>query len=236
MFLKKLFSKSGPQTIPYFDAFFGLAMKLSRSLPIPEWATGTPQNYTPREAVSLDLVRLEFENTTLEWLAESNGEKEVVLSPHIEEPLRKLLAEIGLVKLARKLTIEAYEGRGEDWSPSPKELGAIVSTYLKAWLCNSSPFVLLDLADILTEIGRITEAGEAVHVALKFPSYARIRTMNNMELMALSFANEHFPPGRHHKAHPGLSPGIYSPEALSFLSEEAKAVLERLDGLPAGKR
>lgn len=217
-----------PQTVPYFDSFMGLAMRLSRSIPIPDWATGTPQSYSLRESMSVDLVRVQLENTTFKWLAEQNGGTGVSLSPHVEEPLQKLLAEIGLIRFARELTHESHE-KWDDDLPS-EELGAIISTYLKAWLCNSSPFVLLELADFLGETGRAKEAGEAVNVALMFPAYAKTMTMSDMGMVAQTLAYELFPPGPGRDAR-SLSKGLFSPKALAILDEEVERIQRELDGI-----
>jgi hypothetical protein len=109
-------------------------------------------------------------------------------------------------------------------------LESITSTFLKAWLCNSNPFLLLELADFLGETGWASEAREAVEVALKFPAYAKTMTMGDMELAAQLLAYELFPPGLSKDAR-SLGRGLYSPETVALLGEEAERVQKKLDEL-----
>lgn len=218
MFLKNLFGGSEPKTISYFDAFFGLAMSLSRSIPLPEWATGTPESYNQREAESVDFARSRLRYATA--------------SRFVEEPLEKLLGEIGLINLARELRAESYEDWGEELPV--ESLEPIVSTYLKAWLCKSNPFVLLELAGVLVQAGRTAEAGEAVKVALKFPTHARTMVVNQYELVAQALAYELFPPGPSQDAR-SIGQTLNSPQTLALLHEEAERIQQKLDGIEAGK-
>jgi hypothetical protein len=105
-------SPSEQETTPYFDAFFALAMRLSRSLSLSEWATGIPERYTPMETECIDSVGLRLKQTTLKRLAEKNGAKDVALSPYINEPLQKLVAEIGLLEAAREDRTSSYDEWG----------------------------------------------------------------------------------------------------------------------------
>lgn len=50
--------------IAYFEAVRDLAMRLSRSVPLPEWATGAPTDYTPREIESIERFRLAMIRST----------------------------------------------------------------------------------------------------------------------------------------------------------------------------
>ena len=224
MFLKKMFGGSKPQTVPYFDAFFGLAMKLSRSLPLAEWATGIPQSYSLEEAESIEATRQA--RSSLEYTTASR---------HVEEPLQKLLCEIGLFNWAREERANSYD----EWGPElpPENLESITSTFLKAWLCNSNPFVLLELADFLAEVGRFSEAREAAEVALKFPAYAKSMRLSDMEMVAQSLASELFPPGLGRGART-LNQGLYSPEAVALLIKEAESAQRKIDELEstAGER
>jgi hypothetical protein len=208
---------SATKTIPYFDAFFGLAKSLSRSLSLSDWATGIPQGYTIEETESIEVARQA--RSRLRYTTASR---------FVEEPLQRLICEIGLLNWAREDRVSSYD----EWGPDmPAEsLESITSAFLKAWLCNSNPFVLLELAEFLAETGRISEASEAVEVAMKFPSYAETMTMSEMESVAQLLAYELFPPGINKDAHL-FSQGLFSPKTLALLSEETERIQDKLKEL-----
>lgn len=215
-----------PQATTYFNAFFLLAMNLSRSVPLKEWATGTPQDYNVLESISIEQAK-----DTMAKLPFTSK------SRYVLEPLEKLVAEIGLINAARELrelSGQNWENEflieDEEWGTDVpvEELEDMVSTYLKAWLCNSNPFVLIELAYLLIQVGRFAEAKEAIEVAQKFPSYARTRTLSEMEMVAQSLAYDLLPlgPGREARS---FGKGLYSPETLALLSAEVKKFQSRMD-------
>ncbi len=201
------------QTEPYFDAFLGFAMRLSQSIPLSEWATGIPKDYALEESESIEAVHRARQSLPY-----------TTASRFVEEPLQKLICEIGLVNCAREDRTSSYD----EWGPDlpPERLESITSTFLKAWLCNSNPFVLLELADFLAVNDREREASEAVDVALRFPDFAKTITLNDMEMVAQTIAYELFPSGPSREAR-SLSQGLNSPKALALLSEEVKRLQEK---------
>lgn len=218
-FLKNLFGNQEPRNMSYVDAFIELSRRLTRRLAISEWETGVPQSYNLAEQTGIDQAQSRM--------------KYAAGCPEVEEPLQRLIVEIGLINAARELKYETYEGLEEEHSDD--DLEPIVSTYLKAWLCNCSPFVLLELAGLLADQGLAVEAKNAVGVALDFPAYARGRKMNEMESVAQTLAWELFPSGMHSNAH-SRSQGIYSPEALTLLKDEATDLQEKLSKLAQERR
>ena len=64
------------------------------------------------ETECIDSVGLRLKQTTLKRLAEKNGAKDVALSPYINEPLQKLVAEIGLLEAAREDRTSSYDEWG----------------------------------------------------------------------------------------------------------------------------
>lgn len=201
--------------IPYFDAVRDLAMWLSQSVPLPEWATGAPTDYSPREIESIERFRLAMTRSTPD-----------ALRSDIEEPLGKLIAEIGLIRLARRIQNPVMPGFDLD---EATDCGALASIYLKAWLSSSNPFLLLDVADLLCRDGKNSDAIMALAAAARFPSYAQTRKLNEAEVGALAIVRGEFPPGMHRSAHEE-NQGIYSPKAISLLTEEIARVQNRLNG------
>lgn len=191
--------------IPYFEAVRDLAMRLSRSVPLPEWATGAPTDYSPREVESIERFRLAMIRSTPD-----------ALRSDIEEPLGKLIAEIGLIRLARRIQNPAIPGFDLD---DAADCGALVSIYLKAWLSSSDPFLLLDVAELLCREGKNSDAITALAAAARFPAYAQTRKLNEEEMSALAIVRGEFPPGMHRSAHEDRQ-GIYSPKAISLLTDE----------------
>ena len=201
--------------IPYFDAVRDLAMRLSRSVPLPEWATGAPTEYSPREIESIERFRLVMIRATPD-----------ALRSDIEEPLGKLIAEIGLIRLARRIQNPVMPGFDLD---EAIECGALVSIYLKAWLSSSNPFLLLDVADLLCRDGKCSDASMALAAAARFPSYAQTRKLYEAEMSALAIVRGEFPPGTHRSAHEE-SQGIYSMKAIALLMEEIPRIQNKLNG------
>jgi hypothetical protein len=212
---------SAPEVKPYFDAFIGLAMRLSQSLSLSEWATGFPETYTPEEAESIEATRQA--RSRLPYTTASR---------FVEELIQRQLCEIGLINWAGEQRTASYD----EWGPDlpADQLESITSTFLKAWLCNSNPFVLLELADFLAEAGRMSEASETLNVTSKFPAYAKTMTMGVYEMAAEALTRELFPPGLSRDARflsLGGSEGLYSPKVLFLLNEETERIQDKLDGL-----
>ena len=204
------------QSVSYFDAVRNLAIKLSRSIPLSEWATEMPRSYNLREIESI--------NATQQACAKLAY---TTASRYVEEPLQLLLSEIGLVNLARELKMESYADWGDDLPAEALE--PIVSAYLKAWLCNSNPFVLLELADSLTSAGKLADARAAVIAALLFPAYATSQKANECELVAQSIVWELLPSGPVGWDSRSLSQGLYSSQSLALLGEEAERIQQHLN-------
>ena len=194
------------QTVPYFDAVRHLTMRLSRSIPLEEWATGIPEKYTFRE-----LERIEFVTSQLPGEAPSR---------YVAEPLKNLVREIALIELAGELKVEAYEELGDEISWPSEILEAVVSAYLKAWLCNSNPFVLLELADLLAANKYSPEAEEAIQAALKFPEYAQTQKVSPYDLAAQNIAWGRLSPGLVGQEARTVSEGLYSTKAFALVRQE----------------
>lgn len=206
--------KPTPESMPYIDETRYLAMILSRRIPMPEWATGIPNGYTPKETQSIERVRRAILSDTDPSKAEA-----------VKESFDYLIAELGLIRLARQLQRSIYDNwirpeRPDDW-------GSVLSANLKAWLCDLNPFILLDVADILLQVGQPAEASMAVSAAEKFPTYARTTTHTPSDVIALELIREEFPPGRQRKAHEGTI-GIYSLESIRLLGDEIAGIRHKL--------
>lgn len=207
-------AKPTPESMPYIDETRYLAMILSRSIPMPQWATGIPNGYTPKETESIERVRCVILSSADPSKAET-----------VQESLAYLIAELGLIRLARQLQRSIYDSwirpdRPDDW-------GSVISAYLKAWLCDLNPFILLDVADVLLQTGHPAEASMAVSAAEKFPVYARTTKHTPSDVIALELIRAEFPAGRQRKAHEGTT-GIYSPESLRLLTEEIAGIRHKL--------
>jgi hypothetical protein len=117
----------------YFDAFFALAMRLSRSLSLSEWKTGIPQGYTHEETECIEATRQGRSRL-----------KYTTASRFVEEPLQKLLCEIGLMNWAREDRTCSYDEWGRTcppriWSRLHRpflRLGFATQTHFYSW---SSP-------------------------------------------------------------------------------------------------
>jgi hypothetical protein len=201
--------------VPYFDAVRDLAMKLSRSLPIPEWTTGIPATYSPREIESIELFRLAVMKATPD-----------ALRADLREPLEKLISEIGLLRLGRRIQNPSMKNYNLD---AAKDWAGLTSIHLKAWLNNSSPFVLLDIATLLSNAGKVDDARKTLSAASVFPAYALTRKLSDTEMMALAIVRDEYPPGPHRSAHEEKQ-GIYSPESIALLEQEIAHRQAILDG------
>jgi hypothetical protein len=210
---KQITSETGRNS--YFDGFFGLSKSLSRSIPLHEWATGIPQRYSTEEAQSIEAVRQA--RSKLQYTTASR---------FVEEPLQKLLSEIGLMNWATEDRANCYD----EWGPDmpPESMGSITSALLKAWICGSNPFVLLELAEFLIETGHISEAREAAGVASEFPAFAKDKSMNDMESVAQLLAFELFPAGPSREAR-AFGQGLYSSQAITLLHQEIVRIQIKLN-------
>lgn len=203
-----------PRVLPYYDACFALAFSLSRSIPLSEWAQKLPSGYGLRESMSISKTRQLVDNGLLALTRESRprlsdasqfarGGYRPEVAAGVAECLQRLLAEISLLTLARELITEDYDGwldenlLEDDLEPGKHPIGDIediVSTYLKAWLPNLNPFVLLELANFLTDQGHLNEANEALSAVETFPEYSKNKKSDPNEGSAQAIALESLPP------------------------------------------
>ena len=86
-----------------------------------------------------------------------------------------------------------------------------------------------DVADLLCRDGKWSDASMALATAARFPSYAQTRKLNEAEMSALAIVRGEFPPGTHRSAHEE-NQGIYSPKAISMLTEEIARLESPLNG------
>ena len=154
----KLFGKGKSQ--PYVDAGTALIFKLCRSLNLPDWNDGL-SNYTPEEVAAIDRELSRFQQ-----IANSELGGEAKFHPDAAPKLQRLWAGVALAEFAREKLMFQSEDTLTDWKP-------IASTFLKAWASHLAPTTLLELADLLAEVGCKNEAKEVLQVVLMFPTYAK---------------------------------------------------------------
>jgi hypothetical protein len=203
-----------PRVVPYYDACFALAYSLSRSIPLSEWAQKVPSGYGLRESMSISKTRRLVANGLIPLARErrprlsdasqfARGGYRPDVAAGVTECLQRLLSEIGLLTLARELITEDYDGwldenlLEDDLEPGKHPIGDIediVSAYLKAWLANLNPFVLLELANFLTDQGHLNEAKEALSAVETFPEYSKSKKSDPYEGSAQAIALETLPP------------------------------------------
>jgi hypothetical protein len=158
--LHKLFGSRTQQAMdPYLERGTILVRNVSDAC-LKEWQAGVP-GYTPAEEAAINEHLSSFQRTA-DRVVGGNA----VFHPEIIDTVE------------RQFTAEALEElAGEGWKYSDKRTlpgnwKDRVSTYLKAWLCNMSPQVLLAVGEILAKAGYKGEAKQAYEVVLLFPSYA----------------------------------------------------------------
>ncbi|MGA2887653.1 MAG: hypothetical protein ABSE51_06340 [Terracidiphilus sp.] len=206
-FFKNFLGKPEQQIETYWDGFYDLVEKFKLSFDLDDWKSGLPKYYSSAEQKGINQT-----NARLKYAAGC---------PEVAEPLQRLVGEIGLISTARELKDALSDNMDE--SEEDFQTGCIVSTYLKAWLCNSSPFILLELASFLFDKNYIDEARDAVDVSLQFPSYARTHKLDEMAIVAQSLVWELFLPGMHSESHV-RSQGIYDNASISLLLDKAKEI------------
>jgi hypothetical protein len=209
----------------YFDAFFALSQRLAHSIPLADWGKEIPDSYTLRESVCID--KMHRARQTLEFTTASR---------FVEDPLQRIVTEMGLLLAARELRAEEAESwRDEhpidnvDASDTQVEnLEEIVSSYLKAWLPNSNPFILAELAEFLAGQRRPSEAKESLEAAWCYQGYARSHRPSDYEKAAHLIAFELILSGGFE-----LFNDLSLPEVETRLAARAKRVHEKLDALKA---
>jgi hypothetical protein len=144
----------------YCEAGTKLVRTIADAVVLDEWRHGLPQ-YTPAESEAISKSLSAFQRT-----ADSMMGGKAVFHPEIIDTIQRKFTAEGLEELA-----------GQDWKFSdrktlPTNWKSCVSTYLKAWLCNMNPQVLLDMATMLAKAGYKEEAKQTYEVVLLFPNYA----------------------------------------------------------------
>jgi hypothetical protein len=162
LFTKLLRVKQGQ---PYIDAGNALTLKFCRQWNLPGWNDGLPV-YTPEEAQAIERDSSHFQAIT-----DSQLGKNTVFNPHYVRDMRRSLAGIALLKLAREQTmgIEGFGGKAAkpDWRK-------VVSTYLKAWAAEPDPMTMMFLGECLERVGEKDAAKDAYRVVLNVASYTKI--------------------------------------------------------------
>jgi hypothetical protein len=151
--------KKQAQTKSYVEAGFRLTYKLVDSLNLEDWA-GTLSSYTAKEvrAVKQSRAVVQKEFADVRFHPEA--------SEQIAEQYRSQAAK-ALCDLA-----------GEGWAFTRKEIlppdwKQRVSTYLKSWAADLSPFSMHEVAELLILAGYNSEAKEAWQVFLLYPPNAQ---------------------------------------------------------------
>lgn len=215
-FLKRLFGASTPD-VSYYDAVRSLAETLSREVPLPEWSTGIPDRYNDLEQAAVQRIKADFIEEMDEF-ARRKGGTHSEFHPMIQEELDKLLPEIALRKAASD-SIQEQEDFAENWQQA-------VSTYLKAWLAHSNPFILLDIAQTLKAAGRTPLARLAINATVPFAKFATGKNDTNYPMAAMfirgAFPGQ-YPYGDFIEEHVATS-GVFSQTKLQQLRQRAASI------------
>jgi hypothetical protein len=156
--LKSLFGKAEAPTKPYVENGRRLAYKLANSLGLVGWSGGI--SYTEKEQRAIENSRREVErdHANVRFHPEAG---EVVTG------IYRNYAASALKSLAQADWIMSASGTlPADWKER-------LSTYLKSWAADLSPFTMDAVAELLVLAGYKSEAKEAYRVLLEFPNYAR---------------------------------------------------------------
>lgn len=156
--LKSLFGKAEAPTKPYVENGMRLAYKLANSLGLVGWSGGI--SYTAKEQKALENSRI----------AVQKEYADVRFHPEAGEVVAGIFRMYGASALK--------DLADEDWNMSdkktlPTDWKEKLSTYLKSWAADLSPFTMDAVAELLILAGYKTEAKEAYRVILEFPTYAR---------------------------------------------------------------
>lgn len=174
------------------------------------------RKYTPEEAESIELVE--------------SKRPRVPVGKALSGPLQNFVREIALITVARKRFENAFEHLGgERWDPEVCE--PIVSAYLKAWLCNSNPFILAELAQVFTANGQPEEASQTIDAAQKFPEYAKGRKLEPYSLIAQKVVFDLFPSGLVGRDTRSREEGLFSARAISALNDELERCRNKIEEL-----
>ena len=159
--LTKLFGSRRQPGLPYPEAGVQLTRNIVQALNLTVWQNGTLE-YTEEETEAINRELSAFQH-----IANRTVGGEARFHPDAVETIQQPFIAQALEDLA---------GRGWKYSAKtdlPEDWKARVSTYLKAWLCQLNPSVLLDVADLLARAGCKSEAKQALQVVILFPIYAR---------------------------------------------------------------
>ncbi len=162
-FLGRLFRRQKSAPGSYIAAGDQLTRLLVEKLPLVDWQNGPP-GYTEEEAEAIRFSISQFQRTSQAVASELGGES-LAIHPDRAEELERMVYEQGL----RQVGDSGWKFVGK----VPENWRVNISAYLKAWICGLNPMVLLDIAELLTLIGRLDEANEAIRSVEKFPAYAR---------------------------------------------------------------
>ena len=157
--LKGPLGKKEAPTKPYVEAGFRLTYKLVDSLSLEGWA-GTISSYTEKEAKAVKQSRA--------------GVQKEFGDVRLHPETGRLIAGRYRSQAATALRDLAGEGwaftRKEALPPDWKQR---ISTYLKSWAADFSPFSMHGVAELLILAGYKSEAKEAWQVFLLYPPGAR---------------------------------------------------------------
>ena len=143
---------------PYLAAGIVLTHKLVTSLSLSGWEEPPPK-YTPDE-----LEAIERRLSIFQQIANEEPDGEGTFHPSEAPQLERMLAGEALRELANR-----------PWKYSdeiPSNWKECVATYLKAWIAQPDPLILLDLGELLVRVGHISKAKESFDVILLFPAFA----------------------------------------------------------------
>lgn len=184
--LSRMFGAS-PSPKAYVDAGVRLTHELVQSLDLEGWKHGPMMlpGYTAEETAAIESEMANFQRMADDVATEEGGHgTRMLFHPEGAEILERQLISQALEQLA-----SMHSGFG-DWDDPDKEVPddwrQSVSTYLKAWAANLSPSALLDMGNLLSRVGRKSEARKAFEIALLYPQYAKSRGEASPDVIALT--------------------------------------------------
>jgi len=151
-----------PKGQPYVDAGMALSFKLCRSLDLADWNEGLP-TYTQEEQEAIDRHLSMFQT-----MANREMGDEAAFHPDVAPVIQRHVAGQALEDLA------ATQWRLiRDSAEVPASWKTLVSTFLKAWVAQLNPQILLELGEVLVKAKHKDQAKEVFHAVLLFPTYAK---------------------------------------------------------------
>ena len=209
----RLFGATRPQPESYIDSGLNFIKKLTHSIPLPDWQEGHP-GYTESEKEAMTLCYSQFERMT-DSVARESGAAHMAFHPDVVETVQRMLDEIGLKNYA--------DGEWKYIDSLPNDWRKILSTYLKALMCNRNPLLFLDIGELLVRAGRTDDAREAAMVATKFRAYARSNVPKHADIALAQSMKYLFRDAIYQEAYAG-SEGLYSARFIKWLNERARIV------------